>query len=156
MRHLLQILLESPRFFHVMGSVILCVSWLTLIIGLLYGPIRIGGASAFGVHSMLLGLLGSLFGITIWASGLFLSVSIESDIGLYRYIIDLPEDKLFWYAVGIGVISSGFIVAMFVSWGQHGYRFLALEKETVAVVGFASNGMLLVFNAITAHLLKRS
>ena len=155
MRHILQIFLDSPKFFLVTGFAAFCISWLVIAIGLCFGPVSIGFASIFGLHSMMFGLLGSFFGIIIWAMGLFLAVKIETDIKIYRYLINLSEDRLFWCSVVLILISLVLFLAIVIYWALRGFRFIAIEKETLAVITFASNGMLLVFNVVTAHLLKK-
>ena len=156
MRHLLQIFLDSPKFFYIIGSIIFYVSWLVIVLGLCFGPISIGFASILGIHSMMFALLGSFFGIIIWAIGLFLAVKIKPDTKMYRYLINLPEDRLFWYAVMLTLISLTLFLAIAVYWGLKGFHFISIEKETLAIITFASNGMLVVSNVVTAHLLKRS
>ena len=156
MRHLLQIFLDSPRFFYVTGSSMFFVSWLIIVFGLFIGPITIAFASILGLHSMMFGLLGSLFGIIIWSIGLFLAVRIEANVRAYHYLINLSEDKLFWYSVLLTLISLTFFLAIVIYWGIQGFQFIAIEKETLAIVAFASNAILLVSNVVTAHLLKRS
>jgi glycosyltransferase involved in cell wall biosynthesis len=155
MRHILQIFLDSPKFFFVTGFAVFCISWLVLVIGLCFGPVLIGFASIFGLHSMMFGLLGSFFGIIIWAVGLFLAVKIETDIKTYRYLINLSEDRLFWSSVTLVLVSFALFLAIVVYWVLQGFHFIAIEKETLVIVTFASNGMLLVFNVVTAHLLKK-
>ena len=155
MRHILQIFLDSPKFFFVTGFAVFCISWLVLVTGLCFGPVSIGFVSIFGLHSMMFGLLGSFFGIIIWAVGLFLAVKIETDIKIYRYLINLSEDRLFWYSIVLALASVGMFAAIVVYWSLKGFHFIAIEKETLVIVTFASNGMLLVFNVVTAHLLKR-
>ncbi len=105
---------------------------------------------------MMFALLGSFFGIIIWAIGLFLAVSTEVNIKTYQYLIYLSEDKLFWYSVILILISFALLLAIVIYWGLQGFHFIAIEKETLAMIAFASNGMLVVSNVITAHLLKRS
>jgi glycosyltransferase involved in cell wall biosynthesis len=155
MRHVLQIFLDSPKFFFVTGIAMFCLSWLVLIIGMFFGPISIGFASIFGLHSMMFGLLGSFFGIIIWAMGLFLAVKIKTDIKIYRYLIDLSEDKLFWYSIILVLASLTLFLAIVIYWAFKGFRFISIEKETLVIVAFASNSVLLVFNIITTQLLKR-
>jgi glycosyltransferase involved in cell wall biosynthesis len=155
MRHILQIFLDSPKFFFVTGFAVFCISWLVLITGLCFGPVTIGFASIFGLHSMMFGLLGSFFGIIIWAVGLFLAVKIETDIKTYRYLINLSEGRLFWSSVILVLVSVALFLAIVIYWVLQGFHFIAIEKETLVIVTFASNGMLLVFNVVTAHLLKR-
>ena len=155
MRHMLQIFLDSPKFFFAAGFAVFCISWLVLVTGLCFGPVSIGFASIFGLHSMMFGLLGSFFGIIIWAVGLFLAVKIETDIKTYRYLINLSEDKLFWCSVILVLVSFALFLAIVIYWVIRGFHFIAIEKETMVIVTFASNGMLLVFNVVTVHLLKR-
>lgn len=155
MRHMLQIFLDSPKFFFITGLAVFCISWLVLITGMCFGPVTIGAASIFGLHSMMFGLLGSFFGIIIWAMGLFLAVKIETDIKTYRYLINLSEGSLFWSSVILVLVSITLFLAIVVYWVLQGFHFIAIEKETLVIVAFASNGMLLVFDVVTAHLLKR-
>jgi hypothetical protein len=155
MRHLLQIFLDSPKFFFVTGAAAFCISWLVLVIGMLFGPFSIGFAYIFGLHSMMFGLLGSFFGIIIWAMGLFLAVKIETDIKIYRYLINLSEDRLFWYSIILVLASMALFLAIVMYWAFKGFRLISIEKETLVIVAFASNSVLLVFNVITAHLIKR-
>jgi glycosyltransferase involved in cell wall biosynthesis len=155
MRHMLQIFLDSPKFFFAAGFAVFCISWLVLVTGLCFGPVSIGFASILGLHSMMFGLLGSFFGIIIWAVGLFLAVKIETDVKTYRYLINLPEDRLFWCSVFLILVSLVLFLAIVIYWAIRGFHFIAIEKETLAVIAFASNAILLVFNVVTAHLLKK-
>jgi glycosyltransferase involved in cell wall biosynthesis len=156
MRHILQIFLDSPKFFFVTGFAVFCISWLVLVTGLCFGPVSIGFVSIFGLHSMMFGLLGSFFGIIIWAVGLFLAVKIETDIKIYRYLINLSEDRLFWYSIVLALASVGMFAAIVVYWSLKGFHFIYIEKETLAVVALGADAMLVVSNVVTAHLLKRS
>ena len=156
MRHLLQIFLDSPESFYVVGSLMFCASWLIIIAGLWFGPVRVGFARILGLHSMMFALLGSLFGIIIWTIGLLIAIRIKSKSRVYQYLLDLPEDKLFWYGFATVMTSGAFFLAVFVYWGYKGFEFISIEKLTLALVSLASNGVLLASNVITAHLLKRS
>lgn len=156
MRHLLQILLESPNIFHHVGSLIYMMSWLTIIVGVVAGPVQLGGVSVFGIHTMMFGLLGSLFGLGIWGIGLFLAARQETSVRAYRYVLGMAEDRVFWYSVvfvGISVALFGWIA---IEWARHGFRELGLEKETLALIAFGSNGISLVSSVITGHLIKRT
>jgi hypothetical protein len=104
---------------------------------------------------MMFGLLGSFFGIIIWAVGLFLAVKIETDVRTYKYLINLSEGRLFWSSVILVLVSVALFLAIVIYWVLQGFHFIAVEKETLVIVTFASNGMLLVFDVVTAHLLKR-
>jgi len=156
MRHLLQIFFDSPRFFFVTGCAVFVSNWLIIALGLFFGPVRVGFAEILGLHSMMFGVLGSLFGITIWAVGMFLAVRINANIRMYRYLIELPEDKLFWYSVMLTFVSVALSLVIVIYWVVHGFRDIYIEKQTLAMVAFASNGILLVWSVVTTHLLKRS
>ena len=155
MRHLLQIFLDSPEFFFIAGCGLFTISWLIILLGLFFGPVWIGFAAVLGLHSMMFGLLGSLFSITIWAVGLFLAVRIETSVKTYRWLIELPEDKLFWYSVILTLVSVALFSVVVIYWGVRGFRDIYIEKQTLAIVTFAANSMLFVSNMVTAHLLKR-
>jgi hypothetical protein len=155
MRHLLQVFLQAPQFFHYTGSVIFLISWGFLLIGWWAGPTKIGFASVFGLHTMMFALLGSFFGLTLWSIGLLLSVRIPSGVRIYRRLLDLGEGHLFWMAMLFLVVSSGFFLAILLRWATNGFEFLALERETMLLTAFGANGILLVFNVITAHMIKQ-
>lgn len=155
MRHLLQIFLDSPEFFFFVGCGLFIISWLIILLGLFFGPVQIGFATVLGLHSMMFGLLGSLFSITIWAVGLYLAVRIETRVKTYRWLIELPEDKLFWCSAILTLVSVALFSVVVIYWGIHGFRDLYIEKQTLVIVAFAANGMLFVSNMVTAHLLKR-
>jgi len=155
MRHLLQVFLDCPRFFFLTGSVLFCLSWLVLLLGLLVGPVWIGPAAILGLHSMMFGLLGSLFGITICSTGLFLAEKTGANIRAYRYVVALSEGKLFWFAFAVLAASFAILLVPVIHWGLQGFHSIHIEKATLLAVTLASDGILLVSNAITAHMLKR-
>jgi len=154
MRHLLQILLESPGFFFVAGCALFALSWIIILSGLLFGPVSIGFAEILGLHSMLFALLGTLFGITVWATGLFLAVRSNTDIAMYRFLINLREDVLLGGSVVLVLASIALSFVIIVPWAMRGFRDIYLERETLVIVTFAANGMLIVSDLVTAHLLK--
>lgn len=157
MRHLMQIFLDCPGVFYGMGSVVFWLSWVVIVLGAIWGPIGIGGqVEILGLHSMMFALLGSIFGIVLWSIGLFLAVRIDTKIKMYKHLLGIEEDKLFWHSVGVLLLSGGMFAAIVVYWGIKGFHFINIEKVTLAVVALAANGILVVANVITAHLLKRS
>lgn len=155
MRHLLQVFLDCPRFFLLTGAGLFLLSWLVIFLGLFVGPVWIGPVSFLGLHSMMFGLVGSLFGITICSTGLFLAERIGADIRLYRYVTSLSEGRLFWWGVAIMAASFVMLLIPVIYWASQGFHFIHIEKATLLAVALASNGILLVSNAITAHMLKR-
>ena len=105
---------------------------------------------------MVLALLGSFFGLTIWGIGLFLSAKKQPDLYSYRFFINLSEDKLFWYSIlflAASFVSFGLI---FISWVHFRFDFLMNVKHIIAFSALISNGLLLISNVITAHLIKRA
>ncbi len=156
MRHLLQILLESPGFFCVSGLGLFSISWLVILLGLFVGPLSVGVAVVFGLHSMLFALLGTLFGITLWSTGLFLAARNTTTIKMYRYLVDLPEGVLFWGSVLVGLASVALLTVVVIHWAVSGFHQIYIQEQTLAIVAFAADGMLMVSNIVTAHLLKAS
>jgi glycosyltransferase involved in cell wall biosynthesis len=156
MRHLLQIFLDSPKFFFFVGSNLFLISSLGIMLGLFFGPVQVGFVAILGLHTMMFGLFGSVFGIVIWSIGLFLAVKMKSNVRTYQYLIELPEDKLFWYSVILASVSLALFLVIFIHWSLKGFRDIYVEKQTLALVAFAVDGTLLVSNVVTAHLLKRS
>ena len=155
MRHLLQIFLDSPEFFFITGCGLFTISWFIILLGLFFGPVWIGFAEILGLHSMMFGLLCSLFSITIWSIGLFLAVRVETSVKIYQWLIELPEDELFWYSIILILVSVALFSIVLIHWGIGGFRDMYIEKQTLAIVTFAANSMLFVSNIVTAHLLKR-
>jgi glycosyltransferase involved in cell wall biosynthesis len=155
MRHLLQILLESPEFFYGTGLIFLAVSWLVLLGGLIFGQTTIGFATILGIHSMLFALLGSCLGIAILGIGLELAVRVPTSVRMYRYLIELPEEKLFWRGLLFLLISLLLFSLIVGNWAMNGFKFLSLEKETLALTALGVDGLFLILNVVAAHLIKR-
>lgn len=156
MRHFLQIFLESPEFFFYTGTCIYMVAWIGIIIGLTMGYRSIGPFAIFGVHTMMFCLLFSLLGISVNAIGLFLSTRVNTRVSLYKILLSLREDRLFWLSVLLFLASMAFFLSIIVSWIQNDFQSLAMQKETVAAIAFGANGMLIILNVITAHLIDRT
>ncbi|MCP3980589.1 MAG: hypothetical protein GY716_14905 [bacterium] len=155
MRHLLQVFLEAPHFFHHVGLAAVALSWVLLLAGWRIGPFVLGFASVFGLHTMMFALLGSLFGLTLWGVGLLLSAMVESKQWIYRKLLQLGEGQLFWVSCAFGAVSLGFFVAIVVRWAANGFKHLALERETMLLIAFGANGLLFVAHVLTAHLIKQ-
>ncbi len=157
MRHLLQILLEAPSFFSNVGLILFTISWMVMLASLiLKHPVFVGFASIFGIHTMVIALLGSFFALTIWGIGLFLSAKKNTDVRLYQSLIHMSEDKIFWLASAFLFTSFLLLVLIFANWAMNHFKFLSLVRETIALSAFISNGLLIISNIITAHMIKRS
>lgn len=155
MRHLLQILSEAPEFFFKAGRLLFIASFIGICVGLLWGPFSIKGFSVFGIHTMLLLFLLSVFSVTLFGIGLGLSVKVQSSVRLYNYIMSLSEDKLFWISLGIVVISLGFFIGLLIYWGLKGFSNIDLTKEAVFFVALGTLGLQFISSIIFAHLIKR-
>ncbi len=155
MRHLLYIFSEGPNFFYKSGLIFTIISLVVLIIGALFGPIKIALFSIFGIHTMLLMLLMGVFGITLFGIGLGLSVKLNEKIYLYQKIINLSEDKLFWYSLIISVLSLSFFIGLFIYWGLNNFSNIDLSKETLLIISLGIFGIQFVSIVISGHLIKR-
>ena len=110
----------------------------------------------FGMHSMLIAILGTCFAQTIWTTGLILSARISTNIKAYKYLLLLSEDKMFWS--GMIFFSACFLAfaVLILVWGLHGFKLLTLEKETLLITGIAINGLLMITGVITSHIIRRT
>jgi len=156
MRHLLVILSHSPRLFFYTGTALFVASWSVLWVALsVPAPIEFPGVNLFGVHTMLFGLLGTLLGLNVFGVGTLLAARDPRAAGPYTGLVAMDEGKLFWGGAALLLVSFVFAVApILVAWSQGGWRHLALEKQTVALIAFGSNGVFFLFNLIAAHLIK--
>jgi hypothetical protein len=156
MRHLLQILMDAPHFFYYLGLVLFVLNWAVVVTSYLTGPVQVGFVWVFGIHTMMFALLGSCVAVSIWSVGLILSTRVASPLRVYRYLVDLSEDKLFWSSVAFFGLCALLFLGLVVSWGVQGFRFISLERQTLLVITLATNGLFLTLNVITAHLVKRT
>ncbi len=154
-RHLLQILAASPSFFFRLGLVTLLLNWLVLLIGLFWGPVPLAYFNAFGIHTMMFALLGTCLGLNVFGIGMLLAARSPSDAGPYASLLDIDEGRLLWGGaafLAISVLVS--LVPIVSSWSAAGFRFLALQKQTLVLVAFSANVVFFLFNVVAAHLLK--
>lgn len=156
MRHLLQILLGSPAFFSTIGTTIFSISWTLTLLSLFAGPRMVGPVSILGLHTMMFALLGTIVGLTIWATGLFLAARHPKPAGLYDRVLRLREDILFWASIALGIVFFGALFWILGDWMQQGFRSLALERQTLALITVASNSLLLLSQVVAAHMIKRA
>ncbi len=158
MRHLMQILLEAPKFFHAVGGTLFTLSWV-LIIGTAFfsSPIRLGPLSLMGIHTTAFACIGSFIGLALWGIGLVLTAKRPaSGVAIYQRLVQMPEDKFFWGAFFFLMFCLCLVGFIFIYWAGYHFKFLPLEKETVLLSGFITNGILLIFQIFTAHLIKRA
>jgi len=157
MRHLLRVFVEAPSFFNKVGISIFAVNIILLLISILTPEfINLFGMSVFGIHTMMFAMLGSLAGQVIWGIGLFISVKEDLAEGFYHKVINLSEDTVFWLFFYLFLFSLLCFGGIIVYWAAKGFVDLTLQKQTLFLVTIAANGMLILANVFTAHLLKRS
>lgn len=155
MRHLLQILVESPQFFYQAGTLLFLLSFIGIILGWLVGPVKIGIFNILGIHSMLVLLFLGVIGLSIFSIGLGLSTKKKNLPKVYNYLINLSEDKLFWFSVFTLIISLGFILILFILWARNGFSNIDFSKDTIFFVSIGTFGIQLVSSIIFSHLIKR-
>jgi glycosyltransferase involved in cell wall biosynthesis len=158
MRHLLQILLEAPRLFHLLGSVTFFLSWgLMLLSVFARKPVLWGHASIMGIHTTIFAFICSFLGLALWGIGLVLTAKRPAcGVNIYQRLVNMPEDKLFWATLSFMLICFALIAVIVFYWARNHFTFLALEKETLILSALITNGVLLIFQIFTAHLIKRT
>lgn len=155
MRHLLQILVEAPKLFYQLGIFIFSFSFLGIILGWLFGPIKIGIFNVLGIHTMLIFLFLGVIGLSIFTIGLGLSNRRKNLPKLYEFLINLSEDRLFWFSLFTLIISMGFILILFILWARNGFANIDFSKDTIFFVSLGTFGIQLVSSIIFSHLIKR-
>ena len=109
-----------------------------------------------GLHTMMFGLLFSCVGITIFGVGLNLSARHPVRKGVYGYLLNLREDRLFWGLVSLGLVSFTCDFLVVVKWMAAGFSNISLERITLVLIAFSTNGLIFIANIFAAHLMKRS
>lgn len=155
MRHLLQILVESPKLFHDIGLILFIPSIIGILAGWIFGPIQIYKFSVFGIHTMLILLFAGVIGISIFGIGLGLSAAKNNLPKLYRLLVNLSEDKLFWFSFFVFLISITFILSLFFLWADHGFSNIDFTKDTVFFIAIGTFGIEIISTIIFSHLIKR-
>lgn len=157
MRHLLRVFVEAPSFFNKVGIFIFTVNIILLLISI-FTPeyVTLLGMSVFGIHTMMFAMLGSLAGQVIWGIGLFISVKEDVTKGFYSKVINLSEDTVFWLIFYLFLFSLLCFGGIIIYWASKGFVNLTLQKQTLFLITIAANGMLILANIFTTHLLKRS
>lgn len=155
MRNLLQILVESPKLFHDVGMFLFIPSIIGILIGWIFGPIQVYKFSVFGIHTMLILLFAGVIGISIFGIGLGLSVAKNNLPKLFRLLVNLSEDKLFWFSFFVFLISITFILSFFFLWADHGFSNIDFTKDTVFFIAIGTFGIEIISTIIFSHLIKR-
>lgn len=157
MRHLFRILVDSPRFFSNIGLTIFFINFIILFICLLIPQYEeILGIALFGIHTMMFAMLGTFLGQSIWSVGLYITVKEKIQEGLYCKIINLSEDTVLWLMLGLFSFFCVCFMIIFSYWASNGFMNISLQKQTLFLTAISSNGIVLISNIFTAHLLKRA
>lgn len=158
MRHLMQILLEAPKFFHVLGgSVFLIFCALLLGTAFFETPLRLGPVALMGIHTTSFACIGSFLGLALWGIGLVLTAKRPNrHVRIYQMLVDMPEDRFFWFVSGFLLTFFLFLLGIILLWASYHFTFLPYEKEMVILSGLTTNVILLIFQVFTAHLVKRT
>jgi len=155
MRHLLQIFLNSPKFFNISGSVIFLFSWLIIVASLFFGPLLFFKFSILGIHTIMFSMLGTFFGLLIWGIGLNLNARQNDPIKVYNLALNMIEDKLLIFFCILFLISAGLFSLIIYKWSLNHFIFLAIEKETLAITSFAADIIFIFSSVFSANLIKR-
>ncbi|MCC5813140.1 MAG: hypothetical protein JJT78_00155 [Leptospira sp.] len=159
MRHLLRILLYAPSLFQKTGTIIM-ISFLSfLLAGYFLGIQKVGPINIFGMHSLLLSAFFAILGQCVWAVGLFMTSRLDTNTvskGIYKSVLQLEEDQLFFWLVFMSIISFLGLIIVFVVWANYDFQFLNLEKEIILFMTFFILTIQTVVNILAAHILKRA
>lgn len=156
MRHLLRILLYAPDFFAKIGLTFSCIAWINLLIGFFSGRIlEFHNMKIYGFHSLVLFSFLSVIGISIWSIGLFISTKQKQVTGLYRVLLNLSEEYLF-FALVFGVLLILFILLyLFWKWQENHFQFLNFERELIFFSSLSLFLILLSVNTLASHIIRR-
>ncbi len=156
MRHLLRIFFHAPLFFERLGYVLLIFGWINLFLGFLMGRIiELAGFRIYGQHSLLLFSFVSILGMSIWGMGLAISTKQNLKIGIYKWIVDLEEDKLFFILISAFLLIFLSFLFIFIQWKLSNFQYLAFERELLIISTLCLNLFIFSINSLTAHIIKR-
>jgi hypothetical protein len=159
MKHLLRFFVETPDFFSfagvalfVLGISILIPSYIVDIIE--FGPLRI-----LGPHTTMIANLVTGIGIQLWCFGAFIALKDYKEklpVKLtYRWMIEIREDKLFWFVFLYFLFVFTVLGYIFIIWESHLFKFLNLEDNLLIIIFSITGLSSLVVNVLAIHILKR-
>ncbi|EMY69443.1 glycosyltransferase family 2 protein [Leptospira vanthielii] len=156
MRHLLRILFYGPHLFERCGLTLFFFFWLQLLIGFFAGRVlSIAGMNLYGIHSMVFFSFLSIFGLSLWGTGLLIATKQPRVSKMYQSILSMEEDRLFFVLLsGLGIIVLS-IVLIFIQWQKSGFVFINLEREFIVATNLSLTLLIFALQAVTAHIIKR-
>jgi hypothetical protein len=93
--------------------------------------------------------------MSIWGMGLAISTKQNLKIGIYKWIVDLEEDKLFFILIGAFLLIFLSFLFIFIQWKLSNFQYLAFERELLIISTLCLNLFIFSINSLTAHIIKR-
>lgn len=159
MKNLLRFFVESPGFFFFAGIALVLLGTAILIPSYLIDILEFGSLRIFGPHTTLVSNLITGTGIQLWCLGAFIALKdYKAKLPvkpLYRWMIEIREDKLFWFVFFYFLFACVALGSIFVIWKNNAFQFLNQEDNLLMII-FAITGLsYLVINVLAVHILKR-
>lgn len=156
MRHLLRILLYAPNFFHKLGLALLIFAWVNLFVGFFSGRIiDFYNVRFYGFHSLVLFSFVSVIGLSIWSMGLFIATKQKQAEGLYKFLLNISEEYLFFSLISGILIILSMLGYLFWKWKENHFQFLNFERELIFYSSLSLFFVVFSLNVLVAHIIRR-
>jgi glycosyltransferase involved in cell wall biosynthesis len=159
MKHLLRFFVESPDFFFFAGVTLFIVGISILIPSYIVDIIQLGPMRILGAHTTMIANLVAGTGIQLWCFGAFIALKDYKEklpVKLtYRWIIEIREDKLFWFVFLYFLSIFTVLGYIFIIWESHLFKFLNIEDNLLIIIFSITGLSTLVVNILAIHILKR-
>lgn len=152
-RHLRFMMLYSPTFLFVLPGSLIAAAGLSLVLALIYGPIRVGNIG-LDIHPMILGNLLVILGIQIIILGLFTKVfavvqGINKPGKLMKFLLrynSLEREMI----AGFAVFAAGSAIALGIlyDWMKAGFKDLSELRNAILASTLMFVGLQLIFSAL--------
>lgn len=159
MKHLLRFFVESPDFFFFVGVTLFLLGISILVPSYIVDIIQFGPWRILGTHTTMIANLVAGTGIQIWCFGAFIALKDYKEklpVKLtYLWVIEIREDKLFWF-VFLYFLSIFIVLGyIFILWESHSFKFLNVEDNLLLIIFSITGLSTLVVNILAIHILKR-
>ena len=157
MRHLLFILSEAPKFFEFIGLTAFLIFSFLEILSLFISPLHLGNITILNYHSQIIFIILSALGIQIWGLSmiLYLFNKNEHPYAISKYLINIPEEKLFlWLLIAIIAIIYC-ILSVFINWAKVNFQELNLLYNLLLYVYIVTTLCSGIFSLLSTHIVKR-